>query len=128
MPTLDLPLGPALSVNAVYGTHNRFRRAQIVKVWREAAAWQVRADQWPPMRQVKVEVWPVKVNRQGTPDVGSCFPSYKAMLDGIVDAGVLDDDGPEIVVEVTFRPALLLGWNGVRLKMTEVGDGPVPMP
>jgi hypothetical protein len=120
MPTLDLPLGPCPTMNSVYGTHNRYARAAIVKTWREAAAWQVRADLWAPMRQVKVECWPVKPDRRGIQDVGACMPAVKAAIDGIVDAGILEDDGPEFVVELTFKPALFLDWAGLRLYVAEV--------
>ena len=33
----------------------------------------------------------------------ACAPAVKAALDGIVDAGVLPDDGPAFVWAVTYR-------------------------
>ena len=36
-------------------------------------------------------------------DTGGHFPVAKACIDGLVDAGVIPDDGPEFVRSLTFK-------------------------
>jgi hypothetical protein len=36
-------------------------------------------------------------------DTGGCFPVVKALIDGLVDAGALIDDGPKYVTKLTFN-------------------------
>jgi hypothetical protein len=44
----------------------------------------------------------------------------KAAIDGIVDAGVLDDDNPDHLLYVTFYPVEVIGRDGLRLTITEI--------
>lgn len=37
-------------------------------------------------------------------DVGACAPAVKAVIDGLVDAGWIADDGPKWVRSVTYLP------------------------
>jgi hypothetical protein len=35
-------------------------------------------------------------------DVSACNPAVKAAIDGLVDAGVMQDDSPEFLTAITF--------------------------
>ncbi len=63
---------------------------------------------------------PLATNRRWRPDVGACYPAVKAAIDGIVDAGVLDDDNPDHLLYVTFYPVEVIGRDGLRLTITEI--------
>jgi hypothetical protein len=66
---------------------------------------------------VAIEVYPwFKIRRDQDP--ANCMPSGKACIDGLVDAGVVDDDDGDHVAFVRFWPvqfgrdALVLVVNG----------------
>lgn len=92
--------------NSVYGKGNYHTRAAAVKQWREAFAWLAKKAHIPSMQKCIVTCMPHLKDRRAQ-DTGACFPAAKAAIDGLVDAGVLPDDGPEHVVELRFfRPEL----------------------
>lgn len=74
-------------------------RARTVKEIRQAAALALKAAGVPPCARVKVRlVWAVSdPNRRRDPS--NVMPTQKAVVDGMVDAGVVPDDTPEFVVE-----------------------------
>lgn len=47
-------------------------------------------------------------DRRSLPDLGACFPAVKAAIDGLVDAGVLVDDGPAYLRRLIFE-AIVIG-------------------
>lgn len=76
-------------------------KAKAVKPWRQAGCVLARAQHIPPLGRVSIACWgryPTRV----MPDVDGVAPTLKAVLDGIVDAGVLPDDQPPFVQAVTF--------------------------
>jgi hypothetical protein len=53
-------------------------------------------------------------------DTGGHFPVAKACIDGLVDAGVIPDDGPNFVKSLEFRsPVVDGGEDRVMLYITE---------
>ena len=92
--------------NSLYGKGNHYTRAAKVKSWRESFAWLAKKARMPHMEQCVISAIPHLRDRRAQ-DTGACFPAVKAAIDGMVDAGVLDDDGPEHVIELRFfRPVL----------------------
>lgn len=80
---------PASFINSNDRRH-RMAEAKLTKAWRQAAYVACRNIgplNWPV--QITVEVWKPRANRY---DPGNLYPSAKACLDGIVDAGLLPDD------------------------------------
>lgn len=76
-------------------------RADRTKRWRHAFAILARAEG----RDVELEV-PVVI--EATPlgvrgDAGNHLPAVKAAVDGLIDAGLLDDDSPHYVVALVLR-------------------------
>jgi hypothetical protein len=55
-----------------------------------------------------------------TQDVGACYPAAKAAIDGLVDAGVIPDDGPQYVTRLTFDPPVLRSAAGDALELSLV--------
>lgn len=96
---------------------NRWERAKLTKEWRQAfcaLASQLRPE---PLAwcDVEVELW--HATRRGVQDTGACHPAVKAAIDGIVDAGVLEDDTPDIVRSIRFH-APKIGRDAVILTLT----------
>jgi len=66
------------------------------------------------MEAAEIIVEPILENRRWQ-DTGACFPSAKAAIDGIVDAGVLLDDTPDILPQITFKRPVLGPEPGLRI-------------
>jgi crossover junction endodeoxyribonuclease RusA len=78
-------------------------KARLVKVWREAAAVHARAAKLPHITEpVHITGW---VHRTETrrADAHNRILTVKAVIDGLVDAGVLTDDNDKHVTAVTMR-------------------------
>ena len=100
-----VPLRPS-SLNAERSSHWRTRHHATAE-WRQTTNLVAtgRTDYGPrvePIRQpVSITVQPVQKGK--LPDAGNCYPSAKAAIDGLVDAGVLIDDDPRHVHTVELR-------------------------
>lgn len=66
------------------------------------------------MEACEIIVEPVLENRRWQ-DTAACFPSAKAAIDGLIDAGVIDDDTPDIVPSITFKRPILGEQAGLKL-------------
>lgn len=108
---------PTLTTNAERRLHH-FRRAEIVREWRYAFMVLAKAAHVPPLERASVTAQPFQ-ERGRIGDIGSVWPTIKAAIDGICDAGVLPDDDPSHLVEIRLRPALR-GPAGLTLTITEV--------
>lgn len=82
---------------------NRWERAKLTKQWRTAFALLASELKPPHLSWCNVTVEPWLATRRGVQDTGACHPAVKAAVDGLVDAGVIDDDTPDIVRSITFR-------------------------
>ena len=89
-----------VSLNASYGHHRR-QRTEHVQEWRDAFAW-LAAGKPTAGNAVDIEV---RCGMSGTlQDIGNCYVSAKAAIDGLVLAGVLIDDTGEHIRSLTFYP------------------------
>ena len=71
------------------------KRAELTRNWRLRTA--ILARKCQPIPHAHVTYWlHATTNRRR--DVGNYYPTVKACLDGVVDAGVLDDDSDAYVV------------------------------
>lgn len=76
------------------GTTHWSQRAKMVAEWREAFAWLASSC------KVKFTVVEVHVRigmRKPLADTGNAYGAVKAAIDGLVDVGVLPDDGPNVI-------------------------------
>lgn len=101
---------------------NRFQRAPMVAEWRDAYRLLALESKVPPLAWIHVEARPQYRTARSLPDTAACVGSVKAAIDGLVDAGVLPDDGPELVRRVTFEaPVVDRGLHSDRLVLTIYG-------
>lgn len=84
---------------------NRWERARATKAARLMGMVTARNHRVKSFSHARIEVKPVVAHRPGPlADVAAHVPTAKAVIDGLVDAGVLADDGPHYVLALTFLP------------------------
>lgn len=97
-------------------------RANLTREWREAYRLLAIGDRIPELEWIHVEARPQYRTARSLPDTAACVGSVKAAIDGLVDAGVLPDDGPELVRRVTFHaPEVNRALHSDRLVLTIYG-------
>lgn len=97
--TLELP-GRPVSLNSERREHWSLRAA-ATKVWRDAGWVEARILQIPPLDVIGLAI---HVDQSGRlQDTVNCYPSVKAVVDGLVDAKVIADDTPEHVRFMVFE-------------------------
>lgn len=97
------------------------QRSKLVKEWREATETVALARKIPKkLKAVEIKFTPHRRNRQGRADTGGHFPVAKACIDGLVDAGILLEDGPDIVRRLIFEAPIISGESKVVLEITEL--------
>jgi hypothetical protein len=95
------------------GSTSKWRRAELVREWRQAFHWLAVEAGRPTFTAVEVVARPELRNRSGMPDTGACIGAVKAAIDGLVDAGVLPGDGPSIVRRLTFEAPVVTGVDAL---------------
>jgi hypothetical protein len=65
---------------------------------------------------------PMMKNRAGLQDTGGCFPAVKAAIDGLVDAGLLPNDGPAVVKRLTFNAPVIGFRDALVIEVLEFSD------
>lgn len=91
------------------------KRAQMVSSTRERFFYLAKQAGIPQLEACTITAVPAARNRRSLPDVAACYPTVKAAIDGIVDAGVIPDDDPEHLQALTFLPTMIDGWDGLRI-------------
>lgn len=96
------------------------RKSRLTKEIRTTAFMLARNGRIPAMGCCQVQlVWTVTDRRRRDSD--NTYPTFKAMCDGLVDAGVVPDDTPEFMVKLA--PVILHepgGTGRVELTVQEV--------
>lgn len=72
----------------------------------------------PPVH-VTARVLTKDTHRGRQQDIGNAAPCAKAMLDGLIDAGLIDDDTPDIIQRITFVLSRPHTSHGMELILTE---------
>lgn len=106
-------LARPVSLNAERAQHWT-RRAASTNEWRTAFFWLAKEQKISKLDQVAIEVYVESSNRR-LADVGAAWPSVKAAIDGLTDAGVIPDDGPAHVLAVTIHAPTHTGRDAVTL-------------
>jgi hypothetical protein len=104
-----LPL--TLNVGRQRGEWSRRKELADWRAWAKAEA----AGLAPIAGPVAVTVHHLRKSRASLPDVGAPILAVKAVIDGLVDAGVLPGDGPDVVRSLTFEAPEVVGWHGLRV-------------
>jgi len=94
--TITVPkIGKYMSAN---DRPNRWAKAAQTKMWREAAYFALKAEGFyklnPPVRITAT----VHIADKRRREVSNLFPTFKACIDGFVDAGILADDSDAHVI------------------------------
>jgi hypothetical protein len=103
-------------------TLHYYQRAKLVKEWRDAAEAVAIARKIPKrLAAVEIRFTPHRRSAKGrSADTGGHFPVAKACIDGLVDAGILWEDGPDIVRRLIFEAPVVSGESKVTLEITEL--------
>jgi hypothetical protein len=94
---------------------NRWKRAKLVGEWRPSFRLLALEAKMRPCSSIAVTVWPEVRHGGGMPDTAACVGAAKAAIDGVVDAGVLPDDGPVYVKRLTFMAPIVSGRDALTL-------------
>ncbi len=95
-------LGRPLTANRVRRIVNRHQLAALTCAWHDAGTVLARANRIPRLDGVHVYAWGRYPDGRSLPDADAVAPAVKAVVDGIVAAGVLPDDKPPHVQAVTY--------------------------
>jgi len=101
------------------------KRNYLTQTWRTAAAWAARARKIAPFTtQVDVLVIVHKASRAGGrwDPANIADPTGKALIDGLVDAGVLADDDHKHLRYKSSGRGESLSRNAITLVITEVAE------
>lgn len=113
---IDVP-APCEFINSNQRLH-RMAQAKLTKAWRQASA--AAAHGTPPFaKQVRILAH-IHKPRGGRYDPGNLYPTAKAILDGIVDAGILPDDDHVHVI----GPDMRHGGKGEPRIIIEIQEAP----
>ena len=103
---------------------NRFRTMHyriwhpIMKRTREAARFAALEAKLPKMARADIHVFPGQ--KKGVlADPGNHYPSAKAAIDGLVDAGILKNDSPECVACVSLYGPVRSTRNDLRIVLVD---------
>jgi crossover junction endodeoxyribonuclease RusA len=117
--------GRPFSLNAERSKHWSDRAARVAQLRQDAKYCALQAMPFRRreslFQQVDIEVFPWAKDRRYRQDVGNNYPTFKACLDGLVDAGVIMDDDDTHVHSVKFYPHQY-GVDQMVLVVTEWGD------
>ena len=61
------------------------KRARMVKDVRERFHWLALEQKIPKLERITVDATPLLKSKNAVPDVGACYPSVKAAIDGLVE-------------------------------------------
>lgn len=113
-----LPAGMKL-LNANDRIHWR-TRGRLTKALREAAAKSASDAHIPPMEQISIQavLHPHDKRRR---DPHNWYPSFKAAIDGIVDAGVISDDDGKHLISIEVVLGTPVRHTQISLRITPVG-------
>lgn len=95
------------------------KRARMVRDARQRWHWLALAARVPKLEQISIEATPLAKDRRWRPDVAACYPTVKAAIDGIVDAGIIEDDDDRHLISVTFHPVQYGTIQGLRLTIMD---------
>lgn len=108
-----------LTVNAARKMKSPHAWANHTREVRAAWAWLAKGEKVPHLRRATITVLPLHKDKRSPQDVAACAPEAKAAIDGLVDAGVLPDDGPAHLLSVLFLQPHVCGQDGLELRITE---------
>lgn len=97
--------------------HHHTQVSREIGAWREA--FRLMGQGCPRLARCNIEVAHETATRRNV-DVAACAPTVKAAIDGLVRAGVLEDDDAQHVLSVRFNAPVYTGRDA--LLVTLVGE------
>ena len=91
-------------------------RARRVRAWREAAFWRAKAERLPRLERALV-VCELHFSTRHRRDANNWNPTSNSCLDGLVDAGVFDDDWHAIVTGPDMRIGEVVPRSAIGLRL-----------
>jgi Holliday junction resolvase RusA-like endonuclease len=82
--------------------------APVIRDWRDAAHWAARAERLPKIRKAQIIATLHFADRRRR-DPHNYYPTLKAIVDGLVDHGLLPDDSHQYLI----GPDIRMGEPGV---------------
>jgi hypothetical protein len=114
--SLTIP-APCQFINSNQRLH-RMAQAKLTKTWREASAAAAQGlDPFTPPVHITAHIWKP---RGGRYDPNNLAPTTKAIVDGLVDAGLLADDSVNYVIGPDHRHGGK-GEPAIVLEIIEIG-------
>jgi hypothetical protein len=101
-----------MTVNAERKKGSFHARAEMSRWWRENFYYAALQSKIPHFESISLTVTPILPDRK-IQDTGACYPAAKAAIDGLVDAGVVDDDSPKYVPTITFNSPVVSTTGGL---------------
>ena len=95
------------------------KRAMRTKSTREKFFYLSKIEKVPKLDYVSIDVVPLYKGASVKADTGSHFPSAKAAVDGIVDAGIIPDDSGKHIQKIIFWSPIDHSHDGLRLVITD---------
>ncbi len=111
MTSLTFTIPPSLWLTSNRAPNNRGHRARQVGDLQAIAALIAREQNARPIVGPVTADWTIRYPKgvaRSKGDAANSQPTTKALLDGLVRAGVLEEDGPLHIVSETFRRGLNL--------------------
>jgi Holliday junction resolvase RusA-like endonuclease len=121
--TVEIPIPQPFRnslLNANQRRHWRHRQ-RVTKSWREETGWRARAARVPSLERARIVV-EFSFGDQRRRDVNNYQPTAKAIVDGLVDVGLLPDDNDRHLVGPDLRRVEHPGLALVRVVVTDLED------
>lgn len=115
--SLDLPAPAKLLTTNAERTMHWSKRASITREWRRAAKLYARHQHLPAFQWASIAV-DVTQCRGVLADVGAHHPVTKAVVDGLVDAGILPGDTSKYVRSIVHHPPQRGKANAIVIHLT----------
>lgn len=80
-------------------------RAKLIREWRGAFKQLAEDAQIPELEVLFIEIMP-QVPKRLFQDTAACNPASKAAIDGLIDAGVMEDDSSQWLKWILFHPCI----------------------
>lgn len=98
---------------------NRYAKAEQTKWWRTLAMLQCRRSGLPKLEHARIEIW-YRFPDNSRREVANLQPTSKAIVDGLVDAGLVPDDRDEYCVGPDNRRLWPNGPHEVLVRVYEL--------
>lgn len=97
--TLSIPAGQWLSMNDRLG---HYAEGRVTKAWRELGRWTAQSARVPRLSRAFI-LAELRFTTNRRRDPNNWYPTAKAAVDGLVDAGVFVDDNEHVVIGPDMR-------------------------